>query len=96
MRIAPERVTMSQTVSQGRWRMNDWWAEIDDEILDCLRDRGPMSPAAIGRRIGVSEGAATSILSMLARQGRVRVCLVELTNADGSEAGPARPAAPLG
>ncbi len=66
----------------GRCQMtDDWWAEIDGEILDCLRAGGPMSPAAIGCRIGVSEASATSILSMLARQGQVRVCLVELSDA---------------
>jgi len=69
---------------------DDWWAEIDDEILDCLRAGGPMSPAAIGGRIGVSEASVTSILSMLARQGQVRVCLVELSDAAGAAAGPGR------
>jgi DNA-binding Lrp family transcriptional regulator len=76
--------------------MDDWWAEIDDEVLECLRGAGPMSPAAIGRQIGVSETAVTSIVSMLARQGRVRVCLVELTEADGPPAGAGRRPAPSG
>jgi DNA-binding Lrp family transcriptional regulator len=72
---------------------DDWWAEIDGEILDCLRAGGPMSPAAIGGRIGLSEASVTSILSMLARQGQVRVCLVELSDAAGA---PARPAWAVG
>jgi len=36
-----------------------------------------MSPGEIGRRLGMSEGAAASVLVMLAREGRVRIARVE-------------------
>jgi hypothetical protein len=56
--------------------------EVDDpylnaEILDCLAEGGAMAPADVGRRLGMSEGAAVSCLSMLAQEGKVRICLVE-------------------
>ena len=38
---------------------------------------GSMSPAEIGRRLGVSEDAVVSLLTMLAREGRVRIRAVE-------------------
>ena len=56
----------------------DFWAELNREILNCLV-MGPISPGEIGRRLGMSEGAAASCLSLLAAEGRVRICLVERT-----------------
>ena len=56
--------------------VEDYWADLNRDILDCLTT-GPISPSEIGRRLGISEGAATSCLSLLAAEGRVRICLVE-------------------
>ena len=36
-----------------------------------------MSPAELGRRVGMSEGEATTFLATLIREGRVRMQLVE-------------------
>jgi len=36
-----------------------------------------MTPAEIGRDLGISEGAVCSILGMLVEAGRVRICSVE-------------------
>jgi len=57
--------------------IENWWNEMDRAILECLRDGGPMSPAELGRRIGMSEGEATTFLATLIREGRVRMQLVE-------------------
>jgi predicted transcriptional regulator len=56
--------------------VDDFWGELNRDILDCLA-MGPVSPGEIGRRLGISEGAAASCLSLLAAEGRVRICLVE-------------------
>jgi hypothetical protein len=56
--------------------VDDYWADLNRDILDCLA-MGPISPGEIGRRLGISEGAAASCLSLLAAEGRVRICLVE-------------------
>lgn len=58
--------------------MESWWTEIDDAVLGCLAEAGEMAPAEIGRRLGLSEGAATSLLRMLVEDGRVRIARVEL------------------
>jgi DNA-binding CsgD family transcriptional regulator len=55
--------------------METWWSELDDEVCRCLL-QGALSPAEIGRRIGLSEDAATSLVTLLAQEGRVRICLV--------------------
>lgn len=58
--------------------MESWWKEIDDAVLRCLAegDRA-MAPAEIGRRLGLPESATQSILSMMAQEGRIRICSVE-------------------
>jgi hypothetical protein len=61
--------------------MDDWWAGTDEDVRKCLMDQAPLTPVEIGRRLGISEGAATSLLCMLASAGKVRICLVELSDA---------------
>lgn len=63
----------------GRESGTDLWDGLDDEILACLDSGVPATPAEIGRRLGFSEAAAASCLSMLVAEGRVRICLVERT-----------------
>ena len=63
-----------------RFAVDDFWGDFHRDILNCLA-MGPVSPGEIGRRLGISEGAATSVLSLLAAEGRVRICLVERTPA---------------
>jgi DNA-binding Lrp family transcriptional regulator len=58
--------------------IENWWDEVDRTILECLRDGGPMTPAELGRRAGMSEGEATAFLATLIREGRVRLQLVEV------------------
>lgn len=56
--------------------MESWWTELDDAILACLAEEGPLAPAEIGRRLGLSEGAVVSLVNLLAQEGKVRICLV--------------------
>jgi predicted Rossmann fold nucleotide-binding protein DprA/Smf involved in DNA uptake len=56
------------------------WPEIDGEILDALRD-GPKSPRDLARELGVSAAGVTSLLLMLAAEGKIRVTRVELADA---------------
>ena len=67
--------------------MDDWWSGIDEDVRRCLMDQAPLTPGEIGRRLGISEGAATSLLCVLASAGKIRICLVELSDAtSGSSA----------
>jgi hypothetical protein len=54
----------------------DWWDEVDRLFLEHLVANGPMTPAELAKAAGVSEGEATAFLAMLAREGRIRICLV--------------------
>jgi hypothetical protein len=71
--------------------MDDWWSEIDGAVLDCLGARGPLAPGEIGRHLGMSEAAVLSVLSALGKQGRIRICLVELASATAVDASRRRP-----
>lgn len=55
----------------------DFWGELDAEVLHCLAQRGEVTPAELGGRLGMSESAVCSILAMLAETGKVRIRSVE-------------------
>jgi len=63
---------------EGTRGMDDWWGDLEREILESLEGHGPVAPAQIGRRLGISEDAAASLLSLLAQEGKVRIRLVDL------------------
>jgi hypothetical protein len=56
------------------------WRELDDAVLEYLA-LGEATPAEIGKRLGMSERSAVSIIAMLANEGRVRICRVGLNPA---------------
>ena len=57
----------------------DWWGATDGEILKYLRQRhGTVALGELCEELGLSEGTATAFLAMLAREGRVRICEVDL------------------
>ncbi len=58
--------------------MGGWWTEIDDDVLGVLTAHSAMTPAELGLKLGMSEAATISVVSMLAQEGKVRICLVEL------------------
>lgn len=55
-----------------------WWDDLDAAVLACLKAKGAMAPHEVGRHVGLSESAASSVLCLLALTGKVRICLVEL------------------
>jgi hypothetical protein len=57
--------------------MTDWWAELENELLTCVEEIGLATPAEVGRRLGFSETSAASLLAILVREGKVRMCLVQ-------------------
>jgi DNA-binding Lrp family transcriptional regulator len=73
--------------------MPSWWSEIDDSILECLARNGVMAPEEVARALGISEGETAAFLSMLVREGRVRIRLVELDGEARARALTARAAA---
>jgi DNA-binding Lrp family transcriptional regulator len=58
--------------------MDDWWGEIDHAVLSYLAGNGPAEAGQIAAHLNISEGAATSLLSILASEGKIRIARVEL------------------
>jgi len=54
-----------------------WWSEIDEQIIACLRN-GPQSTQDLAWKVGMSPSAVTSLLFMLAAEGKVRITGAEL------------------
>lgn len=61
--------------------MDNGWTEIDGEIVRLVARKGEASPQEIACDLGISEGEATAFLCMLAREGRIRIRLVEVVPA---------------
>lgn len=57
--------------------MDDWWHDLDRDILAALAERRAMTPAEIAQRLGLPESAVVSLLAGLVSEGKVRICLVE-------------------
>jgi predicted ArsR family transcriptional regulator len=57
--------------------IEQWWRELDDQVLACLAQYGPMSPEGLAKRLDLPDGAALSLLCMLAQEGRVAIRAVE-------------------
>ena len=56
---------------------HEWWKDLEDDVLRCLEGRGSIEPIEIADKLGMSEAAATSLLALLAREGKVRIRSVE-------------------
>lgn len=57
-----------------------WWSEIDEQLIACLRE-GPKSAKELARHLGLSAGGVTSLVLLLAAEGKVHVASVELAEA---------------
>jgi IclR helix-turn-helix domain len=72
------------------------WTEIDAAVLNAVNAAGGrLTLAQIATRVGMSEGAVQSIVSMLAGQGKLRIAAVELPSRRVLAPAP-RPARPGG
>jgi hypothetical protein len=78
---------MSPKTTERRRGVDGWWDEIEREIDRCLRRQGDCTPAELGRFLGMSEGAAASLICVLAADGKVRIARVgPVVRADRREA----------
>ena len=55
-----------------------WWDALEDDVLECLRRNGALSPSQLAGFLGFSEATATSLITMLAAERRIRISRVEL------------------
>ena len=71
---------MSTTIDRRRPAQgDDWWGDLDAAVQDCLAVGVATRPEEIARAVGLSPDGVVSVLAMLAREGKVRITLVEPT-----------------
>jgi len=76
----------------GRPFEGNAWAEIDDAVLGALAESGGrLALGQLAKRVGMSEDAVRSVISMLAEQGKVRIAVVELPHVVPTEESLMRP-----
>lgn len=63
--------------------MDGWWDELDEEIVAILAANGPMNPADVARKLGMSTEAVCSCIGMLVTDGKVRIRSVEAATPRG-------------
>jgi hypothetical protein len=73
-----------QSATSKEDAMDSWWQDIDRDVRSVLERYGSMTPAEIARMLRLSEGAVSSVLSMLAQEGKLRIARVELPQRDDS------------
>jgi hypothetical protein len=88
------RVCAAQAIGTGvKFRYRIGGPAATDEWPHELREQGQMAsgavaPAELDLRLRLSEGAMTFLLSMLAQEAKVRICLVELPLGRGASTSP--------
>lgn len=55
----------------------NWWQDVECDVLGCLNGQGPVSVDALAQRLAMPEPAVASLVAMLARDGKLRIRLVE-------------------
>jgi hypothetical protein len=73
---------VAQSANVEEDAMENWWSEIDRDVRTVLERYGSMTPTEIARLLRLSEGAVSSVLSMLAQEGKLRIARVELPPRD--------------
>lgn len=70
-KVAQSRQLMAITDPDLLVLFEDWFEELEDEIIAVNGRYGPMGPEELAARIGLSLRGATFILSKLGREGKL-------------------------
>lgn len=49
----------------------DWLEELEEEVISLVGEHGPLSPAELAGKLGLSQRGATFLLSKLGREGKL-------------------------
>jgi hypothetical protein len=83
-----ERSMDSAVVDERNAATEPWWDDLDAAVLACLKANGAIGPLEVGRHLGLSESAATSLICLRALAGKVRICLAEPATLSAAEVHP--------
>ncbi len=70
-RVAQSRQLLAVADPEILVLFEDWLDELENEVVSLAAGRGPLSPADLAHRLGLSERGATFLLSKLSRDGKL-------------------------
>jgi Winged helix-turn-helix DNA-binding len=70
-RVAQSRQLMAVADPEILVLFEDWLDELENEVVLLAQEQGPLSPADLARKLGLSERRATFLISKLSREGKI-------------------------
>jgi hypothetical protein len=70
-KVAQSKQLMAITDPDLLVLFEDWFEELEEEIVSLAGEFGPLNPAELAKRIGLSQRGSTFLLSKLRREGKL-------------------------
>jgi len=70
-KVAQSKQLMAITDPELLVLFEDWFEELEDEIISMANTNGPLNPSELVDKLGLSLRGATFLLSKLSREGKV-------------------------
>ena len=70
-KVAQSKQLMAITDPELLVLFEDWFEELEEEIISLERTHGPLNPADLAEKTGLSLRGATFLLSKLKREGKL-------------------------
>jgi predicted HTH transcriptional regulator len=69
-KVAQSKQLMAITDPDLLVLFEDWFEELEEEIISLIREHGPLSPEELAKKTGLSLRGATFLISKLRREGK--------------------------
>lgn len=70
-KVAQSKQLMAMTDPDLLALFEDWFEELEEEIISIVNELGPLVPGALAEKTGLSLRGATFLLSKLKREGKL-------------------------
>ena len=70
-KVAQSKQLMAMTDPDLLVLFEDWFEELEEEIVSLIREHGPLEPEEMALKTGLSLRGATFLLSKLGREGKI-------------------------
>ncbi|MFH0727212.1 MAG: hypothetical protein V2B19_12835 [Pseudomonadota bacterium] len=70
-KVAQSKQLMAMTDPDLLVLFEDWFEELEAEIISLIKEQGPVDPGGLAEKTGLSLRGATFLLSKLNREGKV-------------------------
>ena len=70
-KVAQSKQLMAMTDPDLLVLFEDWFEELEEEIISVVNQHGPLNPGELAQKLGLSQRGATFLLSKLQREGKL-------------------------